>query len=225
MTALKPITVAAVLAIGRSAGISAGRPRSRVLRRELGGASRQTWSFDALVGGHRHELILRRDPPTPAAKGKRERSPRSTAPPNSACCARPSGRRAGAGSAVRAHARGRAGRGLRHAPHRRHRHRPQAPARSALRRAPARRSPASSARSWRASMPSTSPTLPPLAHREAADQVASLRGAPRLAGQPQPVFELALSWLDRRKPAPTRARRCWCMATIAPATISPTRAA
>ena len=34
------------------------------LRRESGGASRQTWSFDAIVGGQRHALILRRDPPT-----------------------------------------------------------------------------------------------------------------------------------------------------------------
>ena len=33
------------------------------LARELGGASRQTWSFDAVVGGRRHDLILRRDPP------------------------------------------------------------------------------------------------------------------------------------------------------------------
>ena len=33
------------------------------LRRESGGASRQTWSFDAVIGGTRHELILRRDPP------------------------------------------------------------------------------------------------------------------------------------------------------------------
>src|SRR5262249_38790279 len=33
------------------------------LARESGGASRQTWSFDALVKGERHGLILRRDPP------------------------------------------------------------------------------------------------------------------------------------------------------------------
>src|SRR5258708_12799799 len=31
---------------------------------ESGGASRQTWSFDAVVNGERHRLILRRDPPT-----------------------------------------------------------------------------------------------------------------------------------------------------------------
>src|SRR5690242_5751904 len=44
------------------------------LRRESGGASRQTWSFDAVAGGARRELILRRDPPISGAKGERERS-------------------------------------------------------------------------------------------------------------------------------------------------------
>ena len=46
-------------------------------------------------------------------------------------------------------------------------------------------------------------TLPPLARREAADHIAGLRRQLDLLGQPQPVFELALAWLDRRKPAPT----------------------
>ena len=40
------------------------------LSRQSGGASRQTWSFDAVVNGERHALILRRDPP---AQGKTER--------------------------------------------------------------------------------------------------------------------------------------------------------
>src|SRR5436190_23012249 len=44
------------------------------LRRDSGGASRQTWRFDAVVGGQRHALILRRDPPIAGAKGERERS-------------------------------------------------------------------------------------------------------------------------------------------------------
>src|SRR5438309_537455 len=44
------------------------------LRRESGGASRQTWSFDAVAAGQRHELILRRDPPIIGTKGDRERS-------------------------------------------------------------------------------------------------------------------------------------------------------
>ena len=54
--------VAAVLALaaGRHFG---GAAAIEQLRRESGGASRQTWSFDAVVGGTRHELILRRDPP------------------------------------------------------------------------------------------------------------------------------------------------------------------
>src|SRR3982075_2380951 len=33
------------------------------LVRESGGASRQTWSFDAVVNGERRALTLRRDPP------------------------------------------------------------------------------------------------------------------------------------------------------------------
>src|SRR5215471_15203311 len=44
------------------------------LRRESGGASRQTWSFDAVVACERHGLVLRRDPPLSSAKGERERS-------------------------------------------------------------------------------------------------------------------------------------------------------
>jgi aminoglycoside phosphotransferase (APT) family kinase protein len=45
-------------------------------------------------------------------------------------------------------------------------------------------------------------SLPPLVHREAADHIAGLRAALDGLGRPQPVFELALSWLDRRKPVP-----------------------
>jgi aminoglycoside phosphotransferase (APT) family kinase protein len=45
-------------------------------------------------------------------------------------------------------------------------------------------------------------TLPPLVTKQAADQIALLRGALDRMADPQPVFELALSWLDRRKPAP-----------------------
>src|SRR5471032_968939 len=45
------------------------------LARQSGGASRQTWSFDAVVNGRREALILRRDPPTtgPPTTGKTER--------------------------------------------------------------------------------------------------------------------------------------------------------
>src|ERR1700722_13318898 len=47
------------------------------LVRESGGASRQTWSFDAVVNGKRHGLILRRDPPTlgPSASSPDAASP------------------------------------------------------------------------------------------------------------------------------------------------------
>ena len=38
--------------------------------------------------------------------------------------------------------------------------------------------------------------------REAADHIAELRRSLDCSDRPQPVFELALSWLDRRKPAP-----------------------
>ena len=64
-------TVAAVLAA--AAARHFGGPASiEKLARELGGASRQTWSFDAVVKGERHGLILRRDPPIlrPGRSGK-----------------------------------------------------------------------------------------------------------------------------------------------------------
>ena len=62
-TPTEPETVAAALAraAGRHFGVAAA---VEGLRRESGGASRQTWSFDVVAGGKRHELILRRDPPS-----------------------------------------------------------------------------------------------------------------------------------------------------------------
>src|SRR5437764_7356060 len=61
--------VAAVLA--SAAGRHFGGPATiEGLARESGGASRQTWSFDAVVDGRRHKLILRRDPPS-TSKGER----------------------------------------------------------------------------------------------------------------------------------------------------------
>ena len=55
--------VASVLA--KAAGRHFGGPATiKGLSRESGGASRQTWSFDAVVAGTPHELILRRDPPS-----------------------------------------------------------------------------------------------------------------------------------------------------------------
>src|SRR5262252_5228278 len=57
--------VASVLAraVARHLG---GDVKIETLKRESGGASRQTWSFDAVADGKRHALILRRDPPLEA---------------------------------------------------------------------------------------------------------------------------------------------------------------
>ena len=58
----EPEIVAAALA--RAAGrYFGGAAIIEKLGQESGGASRQTWSFDACVNGERHGLILRRDPP------------------------------------------------------------------------------------------------------------------------------------------------------------------
>src|SRR5258708_4944979 len=195
--------VAAVLAIaaGRHFG---GRVVIDGLSRESGGASRQTWSFDALIDGHRHELILRRDPPS-KNKGDRERSAaldRATefrvlgaawqagvrAPEVLFELATEDGlgeayvmRRIG-GTAI---------------------------ARKLLRDSPyagARQKIAGQLGEILARIHAVDVrTLPPLAHREAADHIDSLRGLLDTLGQPQPVFELALSWLNRRKPQPAAA--------------------
>src|SRR5262245_10979599 len=54
-----------VSVLARAASRHFGGPaRIEKLSRESGGASRQTWSFDAVVDGKRHGLILRRDPPS-----------------------------------------------------------------------------------------------------------------------------------------------------------------
>ena len=185
-----------------------GRPVSvEGLRRESGGASRQTWSFDALVGDTRHGLVLRRDPPLQAAsRPEEDRDERSavidratefrvlqaafaagvTAPEPLFALAAEDGlgdgfvmRRVG-GTAI---------------------------ARKLLRDAPyaaARPRITSQLGAILARLHATDPdTLPPLAHREAADLIAGLRGVLDRLGYAQPVFELALSWLDRRKPPPT----------------------
>jgi len=171
------------------------------LRRESGGASRQTWSFDAVVGGRRHELILRRDPPT---SGGRERaSATSLDRPTEFGVLRAafrSGVRApevlfelaeedGLGEAfVMRRVGGTAiARKLLRDP-------PYGDARSMITRQLgeiAARIHAVDTAGGRS-----------LGRREAADQVAALRAALDSLDQPQPVFELALSWLDRRKPVP-----------------------
>lgn len=171
------------------------------LSRQSGGASRQTWSFDAVVNGERHALILRRDPP---AQGKTERE-RAVAIDRATefrvlRAAHDAGVRApeplfeltprdGLGEAYVMRRVG----GI-------------AIARKLLRDAPyeaARGRIAGQLGEILARIHATDPaTLPPLMRREAADHIAGLRRSLDALAQPQPVFELALTWLDRRKPAP-----------------------
>jgi aminoglycoside phosphotransferase (APT) family kinase protein len=172
------------------------------LGRESGGASRQTWSFDALVDGRRHELILRRDPPTSrAAEADRSSALDRATEFRVLRAAFQAGVRApevlfelvaedGLGEAyVMRRVRG------------------TAIARKLLRDPPyadARTKIAGQLGEILARLHATHlATLPPLQHREATDQVASLRRSLDALDSPQPVFELALSWLDRRKPRPT----------------------
>ncbi|MBS0221000.1 MAG: phosphotransferase family protein [Proteobacteria bacterium] len=171
------------------------------LARQSGGASRQTWSFDALVDGRRHALVLRRDPPT---KGKTDRE-QSVAIDRATefrvlQAAHRAGVRApeplfelapedGLGEAyVMRRVEGTAiARKLLRDP-------PYAAARGAITR---------QLGEIAAAIHATEPgTLPPLKRREAADHIAGLRRSLDLLGAPQPVFELALTWLDRRKPSP-----------------------
>ncbi len=171
------------------------------LRRELGGASRQTWSFDAIVGGHRHALILRRDPPTVRGGEKASATALDRATEFRVLRAAFEGgvrapevlfelaahdglgeafvmRRIGGTAIARKLLRDDAYAGAR------------TKIAGQLGEIVARIHSVDTAR------------LPPLARREAADQIASLRTTLDTLDQPQPVFELALSWLDRRKPLP-----------------------
>lgn len=197
--------VAAVLArvAGRHFG---GTAAIEKLGRESGGASRQTWSFDAVVNGACHELILRRDPPTlgpPAPKAETDRSVSIDRATEFRVlrAAFQSGVRApevlfelapgdglGEGFVMR-----RIG--------------GTAIARKLLRDPPyvsARKKIAGQLGEILARLHAVPAAgLPPLTRREAADHVAGQRRALDLLDRPQPVFELALSWLDRRKPAPT----------------------
>jgi aminoglycoside phosphotransferase (APT) family kinase protein len=171
------------------------------VKRESGGASRQTWSFDVRTGETRHALILRRDPPS-AEKGAREKSAaldRSTEF-RVIRAAWQAGARApevlfelapqdglGEGFVMR-----RVG--------------GTAIARKLLRDPPyanARPKIAGQLGEILARIHATDlKTVPALAHREAADLIVGLRQLLDTLGYAIPVFELALSWLDRRKPAP-----------------------
>ena len=197
--------VAAILAraAGRHFGGTATVER---LARESGGASRQTWSFDAVVDGTRHGLILRRDPPILGAPRSKAETDRSVSIDRGTefrvlRAAFEAGVRApevlfelapddglGDGFVMR-----RIG--------------GTAIARKLLRDAPyeaARRKIATQLGEILARLHAVpAQALPPLPRREAADHIEGQRRALDLLDRPQPVFELALSWLDRRKPAPT----------------------
>jgi len=170
------------------------------LSRESGGASRQTWSFDALVDGRRHALILRRDPPS-ASKGERERSAALDRATEFRVlrAAWQAGVRApevlfellaedGMGEAYVMRRIG-----------------GTAIARKLLRDPPyagARQKIATQLGEILARIHAVDiRTLPSLAHRQAADHIDGLRSLLDTLSQPQPVFELTLSWLDQRKPA------------------------
>jgi aminoglycoside phosphotransferase (APT) family kinase protein len=201
-----PGTEAATVAAGLAAAASryfGAETGIEGLQRESGGASRQTWSFDAVAGGARHELILRRDPPLAGGKGDRERSAALDRATEFAVlrAAFQAGARApevlfeltprdGLGEAFVMRRVG-----------------GTAIARKLLRDPPyaeARKKIAGQLGAILARIHAVDPaTLPPLDRREAADQIASLRGLLDTLGHAAPVFELALAWLDRRKPPPS----------------------
>ncbi len=192
------VAAALAAACGRHFGAAVGIEN---LRRESGGASRQTWSFDAVAAGTRQELILRRDPPTVAGGEKASSTSLDRATEFGVLrAAFQGGVRApevlfeltaedGLGDAFVMRRIG-----------------GTAIARKLLRDAPyaqARTRIASQLGEIAARIHSVDIVrLPSLARREAADQIASLRATLDTLDQPQPVFELALGWLDRRKPAP-----------------------
>ncbi len=192
--------VARVLAEATSRHFGAPATIER-LSRQSGGASRQTWSFDALVNGECHALILRRDPPT-QGKTDRERAvaiDRATefrvlqaAHAAGVRSPEPLFELTAQDALGEAYVMRRNG-GI-------------AIARKLLRDAPyetARGKIASQLGEILARIHATdTATLPSLVRREAADHIAELRRSLDMLGRPQPVFELALSWLDRRKPAP-----------------------
>ncbi len=199
-TASEADEVAAVLAAAAARHFGGPAIIER-LNRESGGASRQTWSFDTVVGVERHGLILRRDPPTTGKAGSGSATALDRATEfRVLAAAYKAGVRApevlfeltpkdGLGEAYVMRRIG-----------------GTAIARKLLRDPPyaqARGLIAGQLGEILARIHAVAlDTLPSLAHREAADHIAGLRQALDAIGQPQPVFELALSWLDRRKPTP-----------------------
>lgn len=205
-TASEGEAVAAVLAI--ATGRHFGAPATiEKLSRESGGASRQTWSFEARVGAARHALILRRDPPTtktdtsgavapdrPATALDRATEFRVLAAAHKAGVRAPEplfelapADGLGDGFVMRRIGGTAIARKLLRDP-------PYAVARGLI---------AGQLGEILARVHAVDPaTLPPLVARDAAGSLAAQRRALDALSQPQPVFELALSWLDRRKPAP-----------------------
>ena len=199
-TTSEPEIVATALAraAGRHFGGAATIER---LGQESGGASRQTWSFDATVNGECHGLILRRDPPLQGRPGGERSSALDRATEFRVIAAAwKAGVRApevlfemlpedGLGEAYVMRRVG-----------------GTAIARKLLRDPPyavARGRVTGQLGEILARIHATDlATLPPLVTRQAADQIANLRQSLDQLGTPQPVFELALSWLDRRKPPP-----------------------
>lgn len=193
-------TIAAALAVAAGRYFD-GPATIENLARDSGGASRQTWRFDAIVKGERHGLILRRDPPMLGRPdGERSIALDRSTEFRVLRAAHRAGVRApeplfelsphdGLGEAYVMRRIG-----------------GTAIARKLLRDPPyekARRCIASQLGAILARIHATDPeTLPPLASRQASDQIVGLRQALDLIAEPQPVFELALTWLDRRKPAP-----------------------
>ena len=189
-------------ALATACGRHFGHPATiEKMGRESGGASRQTWSFDAVANGERYALILRRDPPV-TELGERERSAaldRSTEF-HVLRAAHAAGVRAPTPLFELAPGDG-IGEGFVM-----QRIGGTAIARKLLRDPPyeiARTRIAGQLGEILARLHATPlDTLPPLDRREAADLIASLRHTLDSMGHAQPVLELALSWLDRRKPAP-----------------------
>src|SRR5215813_7369180 len=190
--------VASVLtrAVARHLG---GEVQIETLKRESGGASRQTWSFDAVADGKRHALILRRDPPlettvdperTTALDRATEFGVLRAAWRAGVRAPEPLFELAADDGLGEAYVMRRIG--------------GTAIARKLLRDPPyadARTKIAGQLGEIVARIHAVDvKTLPPLAHRQAEDQTASLRHVLDTLDQPQPVFELALSWLGRRRP-------------------------
>jgi len=187
-------------ALGQAAARHFGGPaRIEHLSRESGGASRQTWSFDAVVNGSRHELVLRRDPPAVETSGQSGALARATEFRVLQAAFRAGVRapevlfeldpRDGLGDAyvMRRIAGTAIARRLLRDP-------PYATARGLI----VDQLGEILARIHAVNLK----TLPPLARKEAADHIAGLRHQLDAMGYAKAVFELALSWLDRRKPAP-----------------------